>query len=843
MKKFFYKFSLNSLSVIFLSLIICQVVFAQTNNAETIFAEAEKLLESNSAQSQRQALNKFQSAAKLYKESKNQSGEANAWLKAGFVSHNLGEENSAIDFYISALKIFRLIEDKYGEADTLNNIGVVLATLGNMTEAFKFYERSLYILVKQVNDVHQASGLITVVYNNIGRVYEETGKIKEALSYYESALEHLEFIKDEGGIALTLNNIGSAYKKSGDLQKSLEIYEKALSLHRTANNKIGESVTLNNLGTIYFDLKNKPKVIGNLNQSLQITKLTGDKNTEALTLANLMSIWKNDNLQIAIFYGKQSVNRYQELRQSIKNLNGTTQQTYLKKIADTYRVLADLLIANGQFAEAEKVLQMLKEEEFSEFTKRDADEIKKLNQKVGLTEKERDVIKRYEILADRIAEIGQEFLKLDDKKRLLSRTNQNLSAEEQTKYSQLSAQIADANAAFRLFLEKDLSKELGIETTKKIEVDRNLQDKLRKWGNGTVALYTVITDDRYRVILTTPNIQIDGKTEIKSAELNKKVFAFREVLQNKKIDPRPLGKEIYDILLKPIEKELKASNAKTLVWSLDGVLRYIPLAAISPNGVNYLVENYQNVILTPKTRDDISNSNTDWRALGMGVSEEQTVSYPESPNEEVIFSALPDTKNELLAIVREENNPNEKGVLSGKRFLDADFTLANLSNSLAKETVDGKKKFTIVHFASHFRLGNNWSESFLLLGNSKILTLEELSNSPELDFGEVELVTLSACKTGLNAQSSGKEVESLADAIQTKGGKAVLATLWDVVDESTSLLMSNFYRVKKENPNLTKAEALQTAQKDLINGNIRNGKPRFAHPYYWSPFVIFGNWR
>lgn len=839
----YFKFTLNCLAIVLFVLFAFEVAFTQLSNAAVLFEEGEKLLDSDSPQSQRLALEKFQSAANLFKLSKNQKGEADSLLKASFVFHNLGEEKFALDSSIAAIKLYRLIGNKYGEADTLNNLGVIFATLGNPSEAFQFYQESLYILVKDVDDVHQASALITVVYNNIGRYYEDAGDTKKALSYYESALKHLEFLDDEGGIALTLNNIGSLYQHNGEPQKALEIYERAMPLHRIASNKIGESVTLNNLGTLYFDLKNQTKANISFVQSLQIAKLTGNKNTEALTLANLMSIWKSDNVQTAIFYGKQSVNKYQELRQSIQKLNGNAQQTFLKKFEDTYRVLADLLIANGQFAEAEKVLQMLKEHEFSEFVKRDASEIKTLNQRVALNEAETELIKRYNQLSDKIAEIGSGFQKLDDKKRLLAKTNQNLSAEDQSIYDQFSAQLSVANAAFQLFVEKELSKKIDAKSTREIAINRDLQTKLRLRGNGTVALHTVITEDRYRVILTTPNLQIDGKTEIKAAELNKKIFAFRDALQNKKVDPRPLGKEIYDILLKPIEKELKASNAKTLVWSLDGVLRYIPLAALSSDGKTYLIEQYQNVLLTSKTRDDLPNSNKEWLALGMGVSEEQTVTYPENPNEEYVLSAIPGTKTELLAIVRDEKNLDEKGIFKGRRFLDKDFSLLSLQDSLATRLPDGKKKFTVVHFASHFRLGNDWSQSFLLLGNAQLLTLQNIVNMPAINFEDVELVTLSACKTALNSDSSGTEFESLAGAIQAKGGRTVLATLWDVVDSSTSLLMTNFYRLKKENPNLTKAEALQKAQIQMIQGIGQTNKTRFAHPYYWSPFVMLGNWR
>ena len=120
-----------------------------------------------------------------------------------------------------------------------------------------------------------------------------------------------------------------------------------------------------------------------------------------------------------------------------------------------------------------------------------------------------------------------------------------------------------------------------------IRENRGLQRELKGWGAGMVALYTIVGEDRYRVILTTPNTQVDGKTEIRAAELNQKVLAFREAVQNPNVDPRPLAQELYNILIKPIEKQLEGAEAKTLVWSLDGTLRYLPLAALF-DGKQYL---------------------------------------------------------------------------------------------------------------------------------------------------------------------------------------------------------------------------------------------------------------
>src|SRR5205085_4913087 len=122
-------------------------------------------------------------------------------------------------------------------------------------------------------------------------------------------------------------------------------------------------------------------------------------------------------------------------------------------------------------------------------------------------------------------------------------------------------------------------------------------------------------------------------------------------------------------------------------------------------------------------------------------------------------------------------------------------------------------------------------------------------------------LTLSACQTAVvEKDGTGKEIEGFGYVAQQKGAKAILATLWSVADESTQLLMSEFYRLRKERPELTKAAALQLAQQEMIEGRLQpltatgqqrglelsfgyDPKKPYAHPYYWSPFILIGNWR
>jgi CHAT domain-containing protein len=160
-------------------------------------------------------------------------------------------------------------------------------------------------------------------------------------------------------------------------------------------------------------------------------------------------------------------------------------------------------------------------------------------------------------------------------------------------------------------------------------------------------------------------------------------------------------------------------------------------------------------------------------------------------------------------------------------------------------------------------------------------------------FTGVELLSLSACNTAaLRADANGREIDEFAELAQRLGADAVLATLWAAADESTPLLMREFYRAREGAAGVTKAEALRRAQLSLLEGTagsepllaakaanasarvmveVAAGKqgrspegadasivrvepdeaPAFvavksrplAHPFYWSPFILVGNGR
>ncbi|HEY9646825.1 MAG TPA: CHAT domain-containing protein, partial [Chroococcidiopsis sp.] len=159
--------------------------------------------------------------------------------------------------------------------------------------------------------------------------------------------------------------------------------------------------------------------------------------------------------------------------------------------------------------------------------------------------------------------------------------------------------------------------------------------------------------------------------------------------------------------------------------------------------------------------------------------------------------------------------------------------------------LENLSNFRIIHFATHGVLNDdNPGQSGLVLtqidpqgvaqGDEGFLRMPDVFglNLP------ADLVVLSACQTGLGSYLRGEGLLGLTQGFMYAGAERVVVSLWSVDDEATSILMERFYRGfvdKGQSP----AEALTEAQQYLRE--TQDG--RWRHPYYWSAFVLQGEWQ
>ena len=649
--------------------------------------------------------------------------------------------------------------------------------------------------------------------------------------------------------AATLHNLAGLYFSMGAYEKAEPLYLRALAIREKVlgPEHPDTAATLHNLAMLYFSMGAYEKAEPLYLRALAIyEKVLGPEHPDtANTLNNLAGLYEElARTSLAIFYGKLSVNGLQHTRGRLSTMDRELQQSFADSYEYTYKRLADLLIGQGRLPEAQQVLRMLKEEEYFEFIRRDAgSDVRDTNIGYNPGPEEKAEAEYQKSSADLVS-LGRELAGLEKKKA------SQRSEEEKARIRELRARMRKATERFYAVLEqidaafaamdaKHQSKYAGR------QLDTDLRGMVSDLGEDVALVHYIVLDDKVQILLTTPEVLKAYETKIPAADLNRLVFEFRAKLQNPQKDPRPEARRLYEVLVSPVAADLDKAGCRTLMVSLDGTLRYIPLSALY-DGKQYLVERYALAVFTEASRDRVKDRPAEqWELAGLGVSKAHAP-----------FSALPSVPPELQGIVR-ENDQDQQGVLPGLVQLDEAFTLESLQNVLAE-------RYPVLHVASHFSFntGDNLA-SFLLLGDGARLSLEEVEKGT-VRFRDMDLLTLSACETAMGGgtNENGREIEGFGVLAQKRGADAVLATLWPVADQSTSEFMQRFYRLR-EAEKISKAEALRRAQVAFIRGDERkaatapggtargevrrlDGKDavaeRFAHPYYWAPFILMGNW-
>ncbi|MBD2664191.1 hypothetical protein B6N60_01275 [Richelia sinica FACHB-800] len=339
--------------------------------------------------------------------------------------------------------------------------------------------------------------------------------------------------------------------------------------------------------------------------------------------------------------------------------------------------------------------------------------------------------------------------------------------------------------------------------------------QIDKLDPTSAIFYPIILKDTLEVIVALPNQPLRHyTTNLTQSEIDRNINQLRGTLAS----PRErvfnqkrlkISQQIYNWLISPVESDLQKNNIKNLVFIPDGALRNIPVSILY-DGNQYLIEKYS-IAIAPSLQliDPKALVREDIQILGGGMSEARQG-----------FPALPNVLNELQQIQSE--------IPSSVLLKNESFTDLKLEQKV-KET-----SYQIVHLATHGEFSSQAAGTFVLTWDNKLNVdqLNEILRSDTNQLRPIELLVLSACRT---AAGDNRAALGLAGMAVRAGARSTIASLWYVNDEATTLLMSQFYQ-ELTNSKLTKAEALRNAQIAIFKN------PKFAHPYYWSAFVIVGNW-
>ncbi len=344
-----------------------------------------------------------------------------------------------------------------------------------------------------------------------------------------------------------------------------------------------------------------------------------------------------------------------------------------------------------------------------------------------------------------------------------------------------------------------------------------LDQVVDKENPNTAILYPIILPEQLQVIVKIPQQPLRHYTVNKSqVEVERTLVQLREYIlePDRTEEIQTLSQEIYNWLIKPIESDLATSKVNTLVFVLDGALKNIPLAALY-DGEKYLVEKYAVALslgLQLLAPNPLAQKPVNVLAAGLVQPPPDFPTFPPLPGIKLEFDLIAQTG------------------ASTKKLLNKDFTSITLEKNV--NTVP----FNVLHLATHGQFSSRPEDTFILANDGSINVLQFdnlLRSQSETSPQTIELLVLSACQT---ATGDNRATLGLAGAAIKAGARSTVASLWHIDDQSTAILIGEFYN-ELVNSKVTKAEALRRAQVKLLTQY-----PNYSRPGYWAAYVLVGNW-
>ncbi|NEQ70723.1 MAG: CHAT domain-containing protein, partial [Symploca sp. SIO2D2] len=727
------------------------------------------------------------------------------------------------------------------EMTALYALADTYAFLGDYQKALESAQRILTIAQQLKEKEAEAFALVY-----LANTYFALGDLPQAIEQAQQSLQVAQQIKSPLAQVSALSALSIGYGSLEDYTQAEKLAKTGLAIAREEQASAMEGFFLTILGDIYRQSEQSEQAVAAYRQGLTVIADTEAVGADVAVQTGLARVYRDLNLPLtAITHYKQAVNGLEQIRRNLKGLPTELQESFLQAVqglersqkADIYRELADLLLSQDRILEAQQVLELLKVQELQEFTRSQGEQ----PEDIPLNPTEGTI----QTKSNSLIAFGQEIYQC-----------------EQQRCNQLSQLRDRRDVLVREFdqqiqvIEQEFRQRRSQEPTTLNPGDFLPEaEAIVEAKPGTILIYPLVLEDKIWLLwasqgVVVNSIEVEG---VNRRQLGETVLKFRQLLQKPDSSIQELqatGKQLYQWLIEPLESELSSNTAdiQNLVFSLDRVTRYIPMAALF-DGEQYLIERYTVSTVLSAGLTDMSErlppGKENTPVLGLGLSK----AVPG-------FNALANVPKELDAIVRQSSN-DQQGIYPGLQLLNEAFDFRALRDNL--------QEHRILHVATHGEfVPGNPEDSYLLLGTGEKLAIPDIRTLQDLR--DIHLVVLSACETALGGpDQDGVEIAGISSYFLRGKAKAVMASLWLVNDASTSQLMQHFYSNLAQGTTaepMTKAEALRQAQLSMIQENIEatedaedraiiapvsssgSGNSRaagFSHPYYWAPFILIGN--
>ena len=356
--------------------------------------------------------------------------------------------------------------------------------------------------------------------------------------------------------------------------------------------------------------------------------------------------------------------------------------------------------------------------------------------------------------------------------------------------------------------------------------------------NVQLAQY-VAGEDRLMIWLVTRDRVITAKSNVGADDLRKKVTAYLEALRAR----APLeqlnrqASDLYQLLIAPIGRRLDRNL--TLCVAPDGVLQDLPFAAlVSPESKRYLVEDFT-LVVNP-------SASVFARAVDLSLHKQRSEAEP--------FLGFGNPRFDQQRFPRLQALPTSEQELERIQSLYPHRLIFNRRQATESALVKQIGEYEIVHLATHALSDKQSSmlSAIVLAEEPRFATRTAAGGKPpdgialdgalqaqeiyNLKPERTRLVVLSSCRSGLGDERRNEALGGLAQAFLVAGVPAVVASLWDIDDDSAAGLMERFHVAHRVNK-LPFGQSLRQAQLSFL----QTSSVKRRHPFFWATFIVTGN--
>jgi CHAT domain-containing protein len=800
---------------------------------------------------------------------------AKSLLQSAVIYQQLGELSLAAEYNQKSLTLLEEVGSHDGTVRALNNLGVIYHIQGDYAKSLQMALKCLKMTESQLNSgadwarLSRALGLI-------GSIFFDQGNYEQSLVYTQRSVDAAErgiMLGDVSAKAVKvtiLGTIGDIYLQKGNHSLAMECYQNSLKLAEELENTLAayegdticwikihignalaaENKTLQAIA-IYEEtlqlaeiLKNKANMVYPLSHLAKTHLLRGDYR-KALGFAERAAEVAGQTGQYPYIYSAlvTAANAYRMLGQPVdarqvldRAINLTEQfleqfaggevdrQRAFEGAVTPYLALIDLQVDQKQFKEAFASAQRAKGRILLDLMQNGRVNIVK---SASSAEREREQ-QLSQKLVSLNRQIASEKLKPKFDEKRLSKFDEDLK-KARLEFEAFQTTLYAAHPELKVqrgeIRPVSVDDAVGlIPDSKNALLDFIVSDE-------NVQLFVLTKNGSAQPTLNSYTIKIERKA------LAEKVERFRRRMENRDYDFQALSQELYGLLIKPAQKQLR--NKTNLIISPDNVLWDLPFQVLLSPELRYLIEDAA-ISYAPSlsvlremriaSKKDPAPTRASLLALGnpaLGQRSRELVKFVKMDAE---LQPLPEAADQVRALER----------LYGKTLSQV-YTGTAAREELVKEQ---SSRYRILHLATHGILNDTspmYSHVMLSQTPAKddedgLLEAWEMMN---LDLN-ADLVVLSACETARGRVGAGEGVIGMTWALFVAGCPRTVVSQWKVEASSTTALMVEFHKKFKtryggRQPAVSTAEAMRQAALKVMKN------PEYAHPFYWGGFVVVGD--